>query len=169
MIGIPDAEAGEVPKAFIVKKTGHQVTTVDIHKMVEGIGKCHLLKLETFAVETFAAKFWVMLDASWFLHTPVDKLGECWSTFCTLHLQSILRVTSGCEAEWSLLTRSPSLRAGRSCAVNWPRCTKAANCERGVTCRRCIQKKGILRLDGAILCKFVLWWRYMCDNPFAVN
>ncbi len=36
VVGIPDTEAGELPKAFIVKKQGHHVTKEDIHAMVKG-------------------------------------------------------------------------------------------------------------------------------------
>ena len=36
VIGIPDASAGELPKAFIVKKPGHTVTEKDIHALVQG-------------------------------------------------------------------------------------------------------------------------------------
>ncbi len=35
-VGIPEPEAGELPKAFVVKKHGHQVTKDDIHAMVKG-------------------------------------------------------------------------------------------------------------------------------------
>ena len=36
VIGIPDTEAGELPKAFIVKKPQHTVSEKDIHALVQG-------------------------------------------------------------------------------------------------------------------------------------
>ena len=36
MIGIPDEEAGELPKAFVVRKQGSQVTEQDIVDFVQG-------------------------------------------------------------------------------------------------------------------------------------
>ena len=37
VLGLPDLEAGELPKAFIVKKPGVEVEATDIHRFINGI------------------------------------------------------------------------------------------------------------------------------------
>lgn len=37
VIGVPDEEAGELPKAFIVKKPGSKITESDLVKFIDGI------------------------------------------------------------------------------------------------------------------------------------
>ena len=37
ILGVPDKEAGELPKALIVKKPGKNVTKEEIHAYVDGI------------------------------------------------------------------------------------------------------------------------------------
>ena len=37
VIGIPDNQSGEAPKAFIVKRSGIKVTENDIHKFINGL------------------------------------------------------------------------------------------------------------------------------------
>ncbi len=36
VVGIPDEEAGELPRAYLVKKPGHTVTENDIHTFMSG-------------------------------------------------------------------------------------------------------------------------------------
>lgn len=37
VIGLPDEDAGELPLAFIVRKTGKEVSEKEVQKFVEGI------------------------------------------------------------------------------------------------------------------------------------
>ena len=47
MIGIPDEEAGEVPKGFVVLRSGQQVTEVELlasaNEKVPGYKKLHVI------------------------------------------------------------------------------------------------------------------------------
>lgn len=36
VVGVPDADAGELPKAFVVKKAGSSVTEIDVVNFVKG-------------------------------------------------------------------------------------------------------------------------------------
>ena len=40
VIGIPDQEAGEVPRAYVVVKSGRSVTAHDVKKFVAGLFNC---------------------------------------------------------------------------------------------------------------------------------
>lgn len=48
MIGIPDEEAGEVPKGFVVLRSGQQVTEVELlasaNEKVSGYKKLHVIE-----------------------------------------------------------------------------------------------------------------------------
>ena len=37
VVGVPDADAGELPKAFIVTKPGHTLTAQQVHEFMKGI------------------------------------------------------------------------------------------------------------------------------------
>lgn len=37
VIGVPDDEAGEVPRAYVAKRPGSEVTAKDLHEFVESM------------------------------------------------------------------------------------------------------------------------------------
>ena len=55
IFGVPDKEAGELPKALVVKKPGVKVTKEEIHAFVDG-KLCTILKqLQRFTVKQLIA------------------------------------------------------------------------------------------------------------------
>ena len=47
ILGVPDKEAGELPKALIVKNPGINVTKEEIHAYVEGLLACTMSQFKT--------------------------------------------------------------------------------------------------------------------------
>ena len=58
VIGIPNPSAGELPKAFVVKKEGHQVTKEDINALVQ-------------------SKYFYLLSAGSFPNWNFKPIGSC--------------------------------------------------------------------------------------------
>jgi acyl-coenzyme A synthetase/AMP-(fatty) acid ligase len=59
VIGKPDERAGELPRAYVVPKPGHNITETEVQKFVAGVPTAHRMKVSFMIFHFF------YLQASW--------------------------------------------------------------------------------------------------------